>query len=206
MTPMAIEKWTPEKRKERTRTALLDAAVEVFVKRGFNAASLDEIAETAGYTRGAIYKHFESKEDLFFAVNERINEQSLEEFGRRFTDLTATAEHVHEIVSTWRDLMSSFAGFRIIGMEFLLYVLRNPDVQKREQAQREKTRKLVAEFMEARAEEAGIELSMPAETLARIFLTTSDGFAQAALFDPAEADAYEAFLTLMMQVLFKPPE
>src|SRR4051812_5440012 len=176
MTPMAIEKWTPEKRKERTRTALLDAAVEVFVKRGFNAASLDEIAETAGYTRGAIYKHFESKEDLFFAVNERINEQSLEEFGRRFTDLTATAEHVHEIVSTWRDLMSSFAGFRIIGMEFLLYVLRNPDVQKREQAQREKTRKLVAEFMEARAEEAGIELSMPAETLARIFLTTSDGF------------------------------
>ena len=47
-----VEKWTPERRRARTRTALVDAARYVFARKGFEGASLDEIADTAGYTRG----------------------------------------------------------------------------------------------------------------------------------------------------------
>ena len=63
-----VEKLTPARRRELTRAALLDAAASVFAQRGFEGASLDEIAEAAGFTRGAIYKNFDGKEDLFFAV------------------------------------------------------------------------------------------------------------------------------------------
>ena len=55
----------------RTRSGLLEAAHRVFVRRGFHAATLDEIADEAGYTKGAVYSNFASKEDLFFAVYER---------------------------------------------------------------------------------------------------------------------------------------
>ena len=67
-------------RREHTRNLLLDAAEEVFAAKGFEGASLDEIAETAGYTRGAIYKHFAQKEELFLEVNRRHNEQFLTGF------------------------------------------------------------------------------------------------------------------------------
>ena len=52
----------------RTRQALLDAAAQVFANRGFGGASLDEIAEVAGYTKGAVYSNFGSKDELFLAV------------------------------------------------------------------------------------------------------------------------------------------
>ena len=59
-----VEAWTRERRLEHTRSLLLDAAEEVFAERGFTPATLDDIAGAAGYTKGAIYKHFATKEDL----------------------------------------------------------------------------------------------------------------------------------------------
>src|SRR5436853_4591753 len=57
-------------RKERTKAELVEAARAVFLRRGFHAASLDEIAEEAGYTKGAVYSNFDGKDDLFLAVFE----------------------------------------------------------------------------------------------------------------------------------------
>ncbi len=52
-------------KRARTRAALLDAAAELFAARGFRHVSVDEIAERAGLTKGAVYDHFEDKEALF---------------------------------------------------------------------------------------------------------------------------------------------
>ena len=65
---MAVQPLTPERRRELTKTALVEAAADVFAKRGFEGASLEEIAEAAGFSRGAIYSNFGSKEDLMLAV------------------------------------------------------------------------------------------------------------------------------------------
>ena len=65
------ERWTRERRVEHTRSLLLDAAELVFAEKGFTPATLDDIADTAGYTKGAIYNHFATKEDLFLAVSDR---------------------------------------------------------------------------------------------------------------------------------------
>src|SRR5690242_11786233 len=55
-------------RKQRTRADLVTAAREVFMRRGFHAASLEEISEQAGYTKGAVYSNFAGKDELFLAV------------------------------------------------------------------------------------------------------------------------------------------
>jgi AcrR family transcriptional regulator len=57
-------------RAERTRNAILDAAAEVFDERGFNGASLSDILSKAGVTKGALYFHFSSKEELAQAIIE----------------------------------------------------------------------------------------------------------------------------------------
>lgn len=60
----------------RTRTALLDAALEVFLRDGYAAAATEEIVSVAGVTRGALYHHFADKRDLFRGVIERIQKEA----------------------------------------------------------------------------------------------------------------------------------
>ena len=60
-------------RRGRTRERLLDAALEVFAQHGVHAVSIEQITERAGFTRGAFYSNFTSKEELFFALMEREN-------------------------------------------------------------------------------------------------------------------------------------
>src|SRR5271154_6402080 len=67
---MALEPLTPERRRQQTRDYLLQAAATVFTERGFYAASLDEVAAAAGFTKGAVYSNFKNKEDLFLALLE----------------------------------------------------------------------------------------------------------------------------------------
>ncbi len=62
---------------EQTRQRLLEAAVTVFAKKGFSRARLDEVAEHAGYSKGAVYSNFKSKEDLALAVLDQHREQQL---------------------------------------------------------------------------------------------------------------------------------
>src|SRR5262249_53432660 len=74
--PMSFEPLTPERRRAMTRQHLLDAAAIVFARDGFHGATLDEVATAAGFSKGAVYSNFKSKEDLFLALfDERIDRQ-----------------------------------------------------------------------------------------------------------------------------------
>lgn len=66
--PPAKRRLTRSEAKARTRAALLAAARQVFTRGGYPGASLDQIAAEAGYTKGAVYAHFASKEELFLAL------------------------------------------------------------------------------------------------------------------------------------------
>src|ERR1700692_1879782 len=65
-------------RTRETQGRLLDAAEEVFVRDGYESAQLDEIAATAGRSKGAVYTHFKSKEDLFLVLFEHRTRAHIE--------------------------------------------------------------------------------------------------------------------------------
>ena len=202
MSAVTIEKLTPERRRQLTRDALVDAAAQVFVSRGFNGASLDEIAETAGFTRGAIYKHFDGKEDLFLAVFDRVNEQTLEAFAEILEpDATTVFFDAPTLAAAWTNLVGQ-SDLVTLDLEFRLYELRNPSVRERAEAQRRRNREMITQFIEEHAAAAGVTLKIPADKMVSILLATSDGFAHAMHFVPDEADLYEMFLELMIPVLF----
>ncbi len=80
-----VEPWTRERRLERTRSLLLDAAEQVFAERGFISATLDDIAKAAGYSKGAIYKYFATKEELFLAASDRYWRRYFDKFAEVMT-------------------------------------------------------------------------------------------------------------------------
>ena len=205
--PPVAERWTQERRREHTRNLLLDAAEEVFAAKGFEGASLDEIAETAGYTRGAIYKHFAQTEELFLEVNRRHNGQML----TGFLDLIDTSVRpqdldLEQIAQRWRQLQRRDRTFHAFGTEFSLYVMRNPDVQARVAEQRRSIAEMIARFMEEQAALFGVALRMPAVTLARIVLACGDGLEIASHIDADQEDLYEPFLELLMSAWEPAPD
>lgn len=193
---MPVEKLTRERRRQQTHDVLIAAASEVFAQRGYEGASLEEIAETAGFTRGAIYKHFTGKEDLFFAVTERLNELIIDAF-RAIAPSSADAQEwdISRLADLWRASVDEFDELFAIGKEYELYVLRNPAARERSLTHRSKNRELVAAFIEEVAERSGMRLRLPAPTLASIILAAADGLTYAARVDGE--DLFAPFLELL---------
>ncbi|GLY76693.1 TetR family transcriptional regulator [Actinoallomurus iriomotensis] len=78
--PEAVRRTSRQEKRAQTREALLDAAERLWAKHGIRGASLDEIAASAGMTKGAVYSNFAGKTDLILALLERYTQL---EFGRR---------------------------------------------------------------------------------------------------------------------------
>jgi AcrR family transcriptional regulator len=130
-TPVGVRGHSRQiERTAATRRKLLDAAKRIFARDGFEAARLEDIAARAGYTRGAFYANFESKEDIFFAL--------LDEWVReRIDDVTATLrqqESPAEKLAALRRHYAELAKDRrlvLISLEFKLFALRHPEAHAR---------------------------------------------------------------------------
>jgi AcrR family transcriptional regulator len=192
------ERWTPERRRQHTRDVLLDAAEDVFARRGFEGAALEEIAEAAGYTRGAIYKNFGSKEELFLAVNHRFNERFISTFAvPPGTD--ASSVDLIDVARHWRDMWRNEVSTHVaIGLEFQLFLLRNPEARARVAEQRRQLVEMVAGFMEEQAALIGVSWRIPVSTVARLVMATVDGLRLAEYLDESDEDLYVPFLEALM--------
>jgi AcrR family transcriptional regulator len=170
------ERWTRERRLEHTRSLLLDAAEDVFAEKGFTTATLDDIAHTAGYTKGAIYKHFATKEELFLEVSDRYWRRYFDNFAEAMSTADQVgAPELDEIAQRWRQLsIDRGAEHAALGHEFTLYLLRNPEARQRVAAKRSEVVDKLAKFIVAGVDRLGGTLLIPATTLAQVLVATSD--------------------------------
>jgi len=170
------ERWTRERRLEHTRSLLLDAAENVFAEKGFLAAKLDDIAHAAGYTKGAIYKHFATKEELFLAVSDRYWRRYFDNFAEVMASAkSVTAREFDEIAARWRQLSRDRgAEHAALGHEFTLYLLRNPEARERVAAKRSEVVEKLSEFIVKGIDRLGGTLLIPPLTFAQVLIATSD--------------------------------
>jgi AcrR family transcriptional regulator len=114
--------------KARTRAELLDAAAEVFARKGYVGASVEEIAEEAGFSTGALYSNFSSKQDLFLALLAQRAQNWVSE-ARGIVGSDGPVQHrrtaLGEALVNVADKETELAVLRA---EFWLYAVRNPDV------------------------------------------------------------------------------
>jgi AcrR family transcriptional regulator len=192
------ERWTRERRVEHTRNLLLDAAEELFARRGLGGAALEDIADAAGYTRGAIYAHFGSKEELFLAVIERQRQRFLDGFADVISSFERLSDlNLDELSLRWRDLMSGDAEqAAALGYEFTLFLVRNPEARDRVAAQRQETVRWLADYITEGSKRLGGTLKVPATTLARVILATNEGVTLNSHVDGE--DLYGPFMELII--------
>ncbi|HUJ32128.1 MAG TPA: TetR/AcrR family transcriptional regulator [Candidatus Acidoferrum sp.] len=122
-----------------TRERLLAAAERIFARDGFSAARLEDIAATAGYTRGAFYANFDDKEDLFFALLEHwVNE--------RVAQVNALLRKCKDADAMLRALREYYAQnaknrrLALLSLEFALYAVRHPKAHAGLRARRRRLR------------------------------------------------------------------
>jgi AcrR family transcriptional regulator len=199
-----VEAWTRERRLEHTRSLLLDAAEEVFAERGFTPATLDDIAGAAGYTKGAIYKHFATKEDLFLAVSDRYWRRYFD----NFAEVMATAKQIgarelDEIAERWRRLsVDRGAEHAALGLEFTLYLLRNPDARERVAAKRSEVVEALGKFIVEGIGRIGGTLQIPAVTFAQVLVATSDAIILGSELD--DVDLYRPIIEMYVSAIKLP--
>jgi AcrR family transcriptional regulator len=117
-------------RTHETQTRLLNAAEEVFVREGYEAAQLDAIAATAERSKGAVYTHFKSKEDLFLALFEHRTRTYI---GRLISSLEPCKDRTQRL-EVFRKFYVGLAQDRswpILTLEFKLFAMRHPESKER---------------------------------------------------------------------------
>jgi len=121
---------TREERRVRTREELVDAADRLFTGNGFHTTTVDAIAADAGYTKGAVYSNFASKEDLFFAVYERRVDAAVRTSERLLADL-GTSDAIDRAAADGASRKGRDDGWLAVFFEFWSHVLRHPELRDR---------------------------------------------------------------------------
>lgn len=197
--PLMPERWTKERRVEHTRTLLLDAAEDTFARKGLTGAALEDIADAAGYTRGAIYAHFGTKEELFLAVIDRRRDRFLDGFRevigtfRRLDDLD-----VDKLAARWHEIGSD-PFHAALNYELTLLLLRNPAAERRLTEQRREIVRAVQEFIDKELARMGAGSTMSTESMARLILAVNDSVTLTSHLDGV--DLFRPYLQLIISGL-----
>jgi AcrR family transcriptional regulator len=170
-------------RTEATRKSLLDAAEQIFARDGFEAARLEDIASTAGYTRGAFYANFHSKEDIFFALLERW-------IGGRIEEITSLLRRHETPLQRLRALREHYAQLAkdrrvaLLSLEFKLFAIRHPAAHARLRARQQKLRACGGNIVAHIMKELGRELPISSIATAAGLGTLSNALLLEHLVDP----------------------
>jgi AcrR family transcriptional regulator len=181
-------RMTRAQQQQRTREEILAAADRLFVEQGFHATSLDQIAQGAGYTKGAVYSNFDAKEDLFFAVYEARVRAAVAQVERA----AARTADARELILT----MTSDTGTRrgrddrwlATFFEFWAHVVRRPALRQRFAEIHARVQAPFEAALQRLAAEHGVELPFPARPLAVGMMAMSIGLALERLVQPEVVD------------------
>jgi AcrR family transcriptional regulator len=187
-----------------TRARLVAAAATVFARQGFTGASLEDVAEEAGLTKGAVYSNFESKDDLISAVlHDRLDEPA-----RAIPSLVSDEGSVEDKAAQAAELfvrqMEQDREAALLDVEFSMYLARNPEVVPRFSEGARELRRTMARAMEERAARDGVQLPLDAETLVAGVFALGKGITLARLSNP-EAAPEDLFGKMLALILSRSP-
>jgi len=197
----APARLTRAERRAETRAALLDAAARVFVERGFAGASIEAIAAEAGYTRGAFYSNFSSKNELFVALLQERGFELARSVARESAGLTpsevgARAAAVHTHTAEW--MVRLF-------LELLAHAGRDPEARRLAAGFWSGTREIGAEQVRRGYAAAGDEPPADPSEIASAFIALDVGLELQRYVDPdaVSLDAYPRLFELLFGQFYR---
>jgi AcrR family transcriptional regulator len=177
---------THGQRKERTKLLLILAAADVFIEHGFNGSSIDLIAKSVGYSKGAVYFHFKNKEELLYGVMKYRSDMVFESIEKTSSDTELLKQLLDE--KTQKKLLGNWYDrdkWVILYLEFLLYLQRKPEASAEFKKFLRNDRKKLIALIERKYKDAGKVPPMAPLEIAQIQEIVDIGFGVSRLLDPS---------------------
>jgi len=165
--------------KENTHRLLLDAAERVFVRLGYQGATLDAIAAEAGFTKGAVYWHFRNKEALFLELLAEGLRRHFEDLDQLLTVVEQNPKIMDDVLGRWVDQIDTRDHLPLLGVEMDLESRRNSSFAVLLDAINLKHHRAIGHIMERYFDLSGRKPPMPVEELAASLIALSKAIALA---------------------------
>jgi AcrR family transcriptional regulator len=167
----------PKRRRAETVERLLDAALETFAEIGFAAASVEDICRRGGFTRGAFYSSFRSKDELFAALYTRETGRDLTRVEEQLVGIENEGDPVGAAIERCLTTFRADRTWVLVHAEYVLHAARNPAAAAllREHATAQHAR--LSGLVEGAAARTGLRLAVPPGEIARIAMALHDGVA-----------------------------
>jgi AcrR family transcriptional regulator len=173
-----------EERKKETRAELIEAAAKVFARRGYHGASVEQIAAEAGFSTGAVYWHFEDKEDLFLALYEHWVGKRVVEIEAAWSKEGTVVERARAAADDWMQQFERNPEPFLLRLEFATQAARDQDLRAKLGTRVGAVPLAIRRLLEDRAATEGLELRLPSEDVAVALQSLSLGLALEALSNP----------------------
>jgi AcrR family transcriptional regulator len=173
---------------------LLATADEIFLSRGYTATSVDQIADEAGYTTGAVYSNFGGKADLFLAVLEARTHAELAALRSGIAAATTDEQRLALLTATITQDPTGWRARVAATLEFVSYARRHPDLHARMRAAQRLADEATAEVLSALCRALGVEPAGSADAITRDVTALINGLAIRSLYDD-ELDIAQALST-----------
>jgi AcrR family transcriptional regulator len=167
------------------RAELLTAALQVFARRGYREAGVDEIAAEAGYSKGALYWHFSGKEELLLTLLEERIDMPMREMVSLLESAPPDRDMSKEATREFARQLGEDRDAVLLDREYWSLAIRDPEIRARYAARQTELRDTLARALEARARHLGAPaLPMSAEGVARIVMSVIGGLSVDELIEP----------------------
>jgi AcrR family transcriptional regulator len=179
---------TRDERRAQTRERLLDAAEEIFNRLGYHGASLEAVAEAAGYTKGAVYSNFASKVELFVALAERRSVSATIDAQREEIASTSLAEFVDGLGDTLEAQATRDEAWDVLTIEVWLAAMRDPALRSIIAQDYRQMRAELGPLIAAKLAEEGIETPFTDEELGSLVSALGSGLILQHHLEPGAID------------------
>jgi AcrR family transcriptional regulator len=178
----APQRLSRQEARAATRARLLTAAAEVFAEQGFAGAAVEDIAARAGFTRGAFYSNFASKDELFLALVDEHTAREIDDVGALMAEAGSPTE-LFELLRARGRLRSDPRWF-LLYTEFMLYALRNPALRPKLAARERTARRAYTQAVIAQLHALGVDPPAAPDLMALIVQALDHGLAIEQHVDP----------------------
>ena len=197
-----------DERTEGTRRELIESGTKVLAEPGFHEGYLERVPSEAGYTIGAIYWHFGSKDELFLAAFESYALKRVAEINQVYEQAEGELpQRARALADHWMARQAADPSFLIVALEFFVHSLRHPHLREALATRQAAVRLALGRILEQETRAAGAQSPIPAEDVALVMRELGVGMAQAKLLDP---DAFPEslfgdFVELFYELLLSNP-
>jgi AcrR family transcriptional regulator len=172
-----------------SRRELIDAAVEVFAERGYQASTIEDVIRRAGLSKGTFYFNFTSKDDLFAAVLHERLDAPARELMAITADAPGDVPTAGSVSTALAALIQNERGALLLLQDYWAQAARDEQLAIRYRTRQSALRDALAAALEARHEHTGVPLTLDAHRLAQAFIALAQGLALESVVDPAAVDA-----------------